>query len=160
MGANPLIEHRGRLRAVGRIGIVVSEYHERITARLLEGAVESCREAGIGPDQIDIAWVAGAFELGAVCAALAQSGRYAALVALGVVVRGETPHFEYVAGQAARALAEVAILTRRPIGFGLLTVDTVGQAEARAGGSAGNKGREAADAAIRAADLLQQLNPG
>lgn len=150
-------EYRGRLTAVGRIGIAVSEYHERITAALLAGARDACREAGITDDAIDIVWVAGAFELGSVVAAMARQRDYAALVALGVVVRGETPHFDYVAGETTRMLGALSVERGLPIGFGLLTVDTMEQAAARAGGPAGNKGREAAEAAIRAADLIRRL---
>lgn len=152
-----MTELRGRLVPVGRIGVVVSAYHERITGKLLDGALATCRAAGIADADIDVAWVPGAFELGAVAAAMARTRRYAALVALGAVVRGETPHFEFVAGEASRVLAEVAA-AHLPVGFGLLTVDTMAQAAERAGGAAGNKGAEAADAAIRAADLITQLN--
>jgi 6,7-dimethyl-8-ribityllumazine synthase len=152
-----MAELSGALRAVGRVAIVVSRYHERITTRLLAGARECCRQAGLGDEAVDVIWVAGAFELGVVTAAAAETGRYAALVALGAVVRGETPHFDYVAGEAARAVAAVARERRLPVGFGLLTVDTLEQAAERAGGAAGNKGFEAADAALRAADVLSQL---
>lgn len=152
-----MTEFRGRLVPVGRIGVVVSAYHERVTGKLLDGALATCRAAGIGDEDIDVAWVPGAFELGAVAAAMARTGRYAALVALGAVVRGETPHFDFVAGEASRALANVAA-GHVPVGFGLLTVDTMTQAEERAGGAAGNKGAEAADAAIRSADLIARLN--
>jgi 6,7-dimethyl-8-ribityllumazine synthase len=152
-----MTEYRGNLRAVGSVGIVVSAYHERITARLLEGALATCASAGIGAGQLDVAWVPGAFELGVTAAVMARSGRYAAVVALGVVVRGETPHFDFVAGETSRALGETARDTGVPVGFGLLTVDTTAQAVDRAGGVAGNKGAEAAEAAIRTADLLQQL---
>jgi 6,7-dimethyl-8-ribityllumazine synthase len=151
-------EFSGQLAPVGRIGIVVSRYHERITTRLLEGARDCCREAGIPPDDVDVVWVPGAFELGSALAALARSGRYAALVALGVVIRGETPHFDYVAGEAARAAGTTASAAGLPVGFGLLTVDTVEQAAARAGGAAGNKGHEAAEAAIRTADVLRRVS--
>lgn len=151
-----MAEVRGQLRPVGRIGIVVSGYHERITTKLLEGAVGCCRAAGVADHQVDVVWVPGAFELGAMAATMARSGRYAALVALGVVVRGETPHFDYIAGEASRALGAVATAVL-PVGFGLLTVDTMAQAEARAGGAAGNKGYEAAEAAIRTADAIAQL---
>jgi 6,7-dimethyl-8-ribityllumazine synthase len=101
--------------------------------------------------------VPGAFELGVVAEAAAASGRYAALVALGCVIRGETPHFEYVAGEAARGLGNVALAHRLPVGFGVLTTETQEQAMARAGGAAGNKGYEAADAALTTADVLTQL---
>lgn len=152
-----MAEFSGQLAPVGRIGIVVSRYHERITARLLDGARDCCREAGIAPDQVDVVWVPGAFELGSALTALAGTGRYAALVALGVVIRGETPHFDYVAGEAARAAGTLASARGLPVGFGLLTVETMEQAAARAGGAAGNKGHEAAEAAIRTADVLRRV---
>jgi 6,7-dimethyl-8-ribityllumazine synthase len=150
-------EFSGQLAPVGRIGIVVSRYHERITTRLLDGARDCCREAGIAPDDVDVVWVPGAFELGSALTVLARSGCYAALVALGVVIRGETPHFDYVAGEAARAAGTLASAMGIPVGFGLLTVDTVEQATARAGGASGNKGHEAAEAAIRTADVLRRI---
>jgi 6,7-dimethyl-8-ribityllumazine synthase len=153
-------EISGRLTAVGRIGIVVSRYHERVTTRLLEGARRCIAEAGIAAADVDVVWVPGAFELGSAAAALAGTGRYAALVALGVVVRGETPHFDFVAGEASRALGTLAATHALPIGFGLLTVDTMEQALARAGGAAGDKGFEAAEAAIRTADALRQIRRG
>ena len=152
-----MTEYRGRLQAIGAIGIVVSAYHERITTQLLQGALATCTAAGIPPEHLDIVWVPGAFELGVAAASLARSGRYAAVVALGVVIRGDTPHFDFVAGETSRALGETARATGIPIGFGLLTVETASQATERAGGVAGNKGAEAAEAAIRTADVLQQL---
>jgi 6,7-dimethyl-8-ribityllumazine synthase len=151
-----MTEFEGRLVAVGRIAVVVSRYHERVTSRLLEGAMVACLEAGVPDTDVDVLWVSGAFELGTVVSAAAHSGRYAAIVALGVVIRGETPHFEYVAGETAAALGRAATEALVPVGFGLLTCDTMAQAEARAGGAAGNKGREAAEAALRTADLIRQ----
>ncbi|MES2307133.1 MAG: 6,7-dimethyl-8-ribityllumazine synthase [Gemmatimonadota bacterium] len=150
-------EREGRLADVGRVAVIVSRYHERITGRLLDGAREACAEAGIAADAVDVLWVSGAFELGVVTTAAARSGRYAALVALGVVVRGDTPHFDFVAGETSAALRRATTETLVPVGFGLLTCDTMEQAVARAGGEAGNKGREAAEAAIRTADLLRQM---
>lgn len=147
-------ELSGRLAPVGRVALVVSRYHERITARLLEGARACCDQAGLGDESVDVLWVPGAFELGVVAATAAASGRYAAVVALGTVVRGETPHFEFVAGEAARAIGDAAARHGVPVGFGLLTVDTLAQAVERAGGGHGNKGFEAAEAALRTADLL------
>ena len=149
-------DYSGRLRPVGRVALIASRYNERITGRLLEGARRCCAEAGIPEAELDVVWVAGAFELGAAASALARSGRYAALVALGAVVRGDTPHFEYVAGEAARGLGIVAVEYAIPVGFGVLTVDSMEQALERAGGSAGNKGYEAAEAALTAADVLRQ----
>ncbi|MEO5797959.1 MAG: 6,7-dimethyl-8-ribityllumazine synthase [Gemmatimonadales bacterium] len=152
-----MTEREGRLADVGRVAVIVSRYHERITGRLLDGAREACAEAGVAASAVDVLWVSGAFELGVVATAAARSGRYAALVALGVVVRGDTPHFDFVAGETSAALRRATTETLVPIGFGLLTCDTMEQAVARAGGEAGNKGREAAEAALRTADLLRQM---
>ncbi|HEX6088634.1 MAG TPA: 6,7-dimethyl-8-ribityllumazine synthase [Gemmatimonadales bacterium] len=150
-------ELTGRLRPYGRVGILVSRYNELVTRRLLEGAREVCSEAGISEAQIDVVWVPGAFELPAVASCCAATGRYACLVALGAVIRGDTPHFEYVAAEAARGLNAVAVRHALPVGFGVLTVDTMEQAADRAGGNAGNKGREAAEAALLTADILHQI---
>ena len=147
----------GRLRASGRVAILVSRYNELITTKLLDGALTCCREAGVGREAVDVVWLPGAFELPAAAAVAAATRGYSCLVALGVVIRGDTPHFDYVAGEAARGLAQVAIQYGLPVGFGVLTVETMQQAMDRAGGSAGNKGHEATDAALRAADVLAQL---
>ena len=147
----------GRLRPTGRVAILVSRYNELITSRLLEGAIDCCREAGLSREAIDVIWVPGAFELPVAAAAAAGTGRYACLVALGAVIRGDTPHFEYVAGEAARGLNDVAMRHGVPVGFGVLTVDTMQQAVERAGGVAGNKGHEAAAAALQAADVIAQI---
>jgi 6,7-dimethyl-8-ribityllumazine synthase len=146
-----------RLRPHGRVAILVSRYNELITTKLLDGALACCAEAGLPREQIDVVWLPGAFELPAAAAAAAGSGRYACVVALGAVIRGETPHFEYVAGAAASGLADVSVRHAMPVGFGVLTVDTLQQAMDRAGGSAGNKGHEAAAAALGAADAIAQL---
>jgi 6,7-dimethyl-8-ribityllumazine synthase len=146
-----------RLRSTGRAAILVSRYNELITTRLLDGALACFEEAGVPRDEVDVVWLPGAFELPAAAAAAAESGRYACLVALGAVVRGDTPHFEYVAGAAANGLAEVSTRYALPVGFGVLTVDTLQQAMDRAGGNAGNKGHEAAAAALGAADAIAQL---
>lgn len=150
-------ELSGRLRPVGRVAILVSRYNEAITARLLDGALACCEAARIPREQADVVWVAGAFELPVAAAVAARSGRYSCLVALGAVIRGDTPHFDYVASGATRGLGQVAVESGLPVGFGLLTVDTLEQAVERAGGSAGNKGYEAAAAAIEAADVIAQL---
>ena len=146
-----------RLRAVGRVAILVSRYNELITSRLLEGALACCAEAGVARSDVDVVWVPGAFELPVAAAAAAGTRRYACLIALGAVIRGDTPHFEYVAGETARGLNTVAVQHGLPVGFGVLTVDTMQQAVDRAGGSAGNKGHEAAAAALQAADVIAQL---
>jgi 6,7-dimethyl-8-ribityllumazine synthase len=147
----------GRLRASGRVAILVSRYNELITTKLLEGALTCCQEAGMGREAVDVVWLPGAFELPAAAAAAAETRSYSCLVALGAVIRGDTPHFDYVAGEAARGLAQVAVEYGLPVGFGVLTVDTMQQAVDRAGGSAGNKGYEATAAALQTADVLAQL---
>lgn len=155
-----MIEREGQLLHVGRIGMVVSRYNELITRRLMDGAREACLEAGTPEAELEVNWVDGAFDIPAIASAMAQSGRYAALVALGAVIRGDTPHFEYVASECARGLMRISIRHALPVAFGVLTVDTMEQALERAGGAAGNKGREAAQAAIRAADVLNRLRAG
>jgi 6,7-dimethyl-8-ribityllumazine synthase len=147
----------GRLRSSGRVAILVSRYNELVTSRLLDGAVACCLEAGLDRAHIDVIWVPGAFELPAAAAVAVQSGGYACLVALGAVIRGETPHFDYVASETARGLGEVAVRHGFAVGFGVLTVDSMQQAVERAGGSAGNKGYEAAGAALQTADVMAQI---
>jgi 6,7-dimethyl-8-ribityllumazine synthase len=139
------------------MAILVSRYNELITIKLLDGALACCREAGLTRDDVDVVWLPGAFELPAAAAAAAETGRYTCLVALGAIIRGETPHFDYVASETARGLTDVAVGYALPVGFGVLTVDTMQQAVDRAGGTAGNKGHEAAAAALRAADAMAQL---
>ncbi len=139
------------------MAVLVSRYNESVTTRLLDGARQCLRDTGVPAGRVDVIWVPGAFELPVAAEAAAASGRYAALVALGCVVRGETAHFEYVAGEAARGLGNVALAHRVPVGFGVLTTETLEQALERAGGAAGNKGYEAAQAALATADVLAQL---
>jgi 6,7-dimethyl-8-ribityllumazine synthase len=146
-----------RAPPTGRVAVLVSRYNESVTTRLLDGARRCLREYGVADAGVDVLWVPGAFELPVAAEAAAASGRYAAIVALGCVIRGETPHFEYVAGEAARGLGNVALAHRLPVGFGVLTTESLEQALARAGGSAGNKGYEAAEAALTTADVLAQL---
>lgn len=150
-------EFKGQLRLTGRVAILVSQYNERVTGRLLEGALACCHDAGVPESQLDVVWLPGAFELGGAAAAAAGTGRYCAIVGLGAVVRGETAHFDFVAGAAATGLAQVAVLHQLPVAFGVLTTDTLEQALERAGGVAGNKGYEATEAALRTADALAQL---
>jgi 6,7-dimethyl-8-ribityllumazine synthase len=147
----------GRARSRGRVAVLVSRYNELVTSRLLEGARAALRAAGVADEAVDVIWVPGAFELPAAAAAAAGTGRYACLVALGAVIRGDTPHFDFVAGEATRGLGDVAVRHALPVGFGLLTVDTMQQATDRAGGAAGNKGDEAAVAALATADVIARL---
>lgn len=151
--------HRGRLDASGlRIGIVVARFNELVAQKLLEGAVEALLRSGADEEHITVAWVPGSFEIPIAARALAESGEVDAVVCLGVVIRGETAHFEYVAGEAARGVASVHATTGVPAGFGVLTVDTLDQALDRAGGKRGNKGADAALAAIEMVGLLRELN--
>ncbi|HXF96561.1 MAG TPA: 6,7-dimethyl-8-ribityllumazine synthase [Gemmatimonadales bacterium] len=139
------------------MAVLVSRYNEMVTSRLLDGARRCLEERGVAEARVDVIWVPGAFELPVVAEAAATSGRYRAIVALGCVIRGETPHFELIASEAARGLANVALAHRIAVGFGVLTTESLEQALARAGGDAGNKGYEAAEAALLTADVLAGL---
>ncbi|HMC53836.1 MAG TPA: 6,7-dimethyl-8-ribityllumazine synthase [Gemmatimonadaceae bacterium] len=141
-----------------RVAVIASRFNESITSKLVEGAMDALQRHGAAPDDIDLVWVPGAWELPIVARRLLATDRYDALVAVGAVIRGETPHFDYVAGEAARGLATASAEYDRPIGFGVLTCDTMEQAESRAGGSHGNKGWDAAMAALEMADLLDRLD--
>jgi 6,7-dimethyl-8-ribityllumazine synthase len=148
----------GTLDATGmRLGIVVSRFNDIISTRLLEGAVEALRERGVAAGDIDVVWVPGAFEIPIAARELAARGTVDAVVCLGAVIRGDTAHFDYVAGEAARGIASVHTTTGVPATFGVLTCDTVEQALDRAGGTCGNKGAEAAVTAIEMASLLRSL---
>jgi len=140
-----------------RFGIVLARFNSFIGERLLEGALDTLLRHGAERSQITIARVPGAFEMPLALKHMAASKKYDALIALGCVIRGETPHFEYVAGEAARGIAQVGQQFDIPVGFGLLTVDTIEQAIERAGAKAGNKGADAALAVIEMANLLKQL---
>src|SRR5688500_2089107 len=122
-----------------RIAVVASRFNESITQKLVDGAVDALTRHGVAFDDIDLVWVPGAWELPAAARRLLASERYSALVAVGAVVRGETPHFEYIAREASRGLGSASADFDVPIGFGLLTCDTIVQAESRAGGDHGNK---------------------
>jgi 6,7-dimethyl-8-ribityllumazine synthase len=139
------------------IGVVVSRFNGDITTRLLDGALETLIDAGVPRERIDVVPVPGAFELPLGAMALAKTRRYACIVALGCVIRGDTPHFEYVAGEAASGLQLAGLETGVPVSFGVLTCDSRRQAEERAGGAQGNKGSEAALSALEMADLLAHL---
>jgi 6,7-dimethyl-8-ribityllumazine synthase len=140
-----------------RVAIVATRYNEPIVERLRSGAVAALTEHGARSADLAVVLVPGAYELPLAARKLAASGRYDAVVALGAVVRGDTPHFDYVAGECAAGITRAMADTGVPIGFGVLTVDTLEQAVERAGGRVGNKGAEAALAAIEMAQLLQRL---
>jgi 6,7-dimethyl-8-ribityllumazine synthase len=141
-----------------RFALVVSRFNDFVVEPLVRGAVDALRRHGATEKQIEIVRVPGAFDIPVVARKLAQSRRYEALVALGAVIRGQTPHFDYVAGECASGLARIALESGVPIGFGVLTTDTVEQAVDRAGGKAGNKGTDAALAALEMANLLRRLD--
>ncbi len=141
-----------------RFVVVASRFNESITQKLVDGALDALVRHGAAVDDIDVVWVPGAWELPAAARRLLASDRYNALVALGAVIRGETPHFDYVAGEASRGLSSLSAEFELPVGFGLLTCDTMAQAQARAGGEHGNKGWDAAVAALEMADLFERLD--
>jgi 6,7-dimethyl-8-ribityllumazine synthase len=150
--------HTGGLDASGmRVGIVAARFNEAVVERLVVGAVDALRRHGADPADLPVAWVPGAFELPVVLDRLASGGEVDALVALGCVVRGSTPHFDYVAGECASGCAAVSRAHGLPVSFGVLTTDTWDQAVERAGGKLGNKGAEAAVAAIETARVLRSL---
>jgi 6,7-dimethyl-8-ribityllumazine synthase len=140
-----------------RIGIVVARFNHLISARLLEAATEELAKAGTRPEDMHVAWVPGAFEIPLAARALARSGRYDALVTLGVVIRGGTPHFDYVCRAVTDGVRDVMRDTGVPVAFGVLTTDDLDQALARVGGSEGQKGEEAARAAIEMAHLMRAV---
>ena len=140
-----------------RIGIALARFNQAVTDRLIAGALEALVQQGVADDAIDVATVPGAFELPLCAQRLASTGRYDALICLGAVVRGETPHFDFVAGEAARGIAEISRRFDLPVAFGLLTTDTIEQALARAGGDRGNKGAEAALTALEMVQVLRAV---
>jgi 6,7-dimethyl-8-ribityllumazine synthase len=155
-----MAEFSGLPRGLGRrVVVVASRFNETVTRPLVDGALEALVAHGVAFDDIDVVWVPGAWELPLAARRALASGRYDALVALGAVIRGDTPHFDFVAGEASRGLALVCIDTEIPVGFGLLTCDTMDQALARAGGVHGNKGWDAALAALETTDVLDQIEP-
>jgi 6,7-dimethyl-8-ribityllumazine synthase len=150
--------YQGKLVATGlRFGIVVSRWNEFVTGRLLEGALDGLERHGAASESVDVAWVPGAYEIPLVARRLALSGRYQAVVCLGALIRGATPHFDYLAGAVASGIASAGAESGVPVIFGVLTTDTVEQAIERAGTKAGNKGAEAAVAAIEMANLMKEL---
>ena len=142
-----------------RIVVIASRFNEPIVQKLVDGALEALVKYGVAFDDIDVVWVPGAWELPLTARWLLASERYDGIVAVGAVIRGETAHFDYIAGEASRGLAEASAESETPIGFGVLTCDTDEQAEARAGGAHGNKGFDAAVATLEMVDLLNRLEP-
>ena len=152
---------QGHLKAEGRrFGIVVSRFNEFITTRLLEGALDCLSRHGAKDEDITVLWVPGSFEIPLVARRLAASGTYDAVICLGCLIRGQTPHFEYIASEVAKGIAQASLETGVPCIFGVVTADTLEQAIERSGTKAGNKGADAALAAIEMANLMTQLGKG
>jgi 6,7-dimethyl-8-ribityllumazine synthase len=143
--------------AQARIAVVASRFHEAVTTKLVDGARAGLAHHGVADDAVTVVWVPGAFEIPMVAHLLATSGRFDAIVCLGAVIRGETAHFELVAGEAARGVAEVSRTTGVPCIFEVLATETLAQAESRAGGAHGNKGWEAATTALEMASVVMDL---
>lgn len=140
-----------------RYGIIVGRFNEFIGGKLLGGALDALKRHGANEDQIEIAWVPGAFEIPLIAKKMASSGRYDAVICLGAVIRGSTPHFDYVSSEVTKGVAHVSLDTGIPVIFGVLTTDTIEQAIERAGTKAGNKGFDAAVTAIEMVNLIEQI---
>ncbi len=144
--------------AGGRYALVVSRFNDLITGRLLDGAVDALRRHGVDVDErVEVFWVPGAFEIPVLCGHLAATGRFDAIVVLACVIRGGTPHFDYIAGECTKGVAQVSMSSGIPVGFGVLTTNTIEQAIERAGTKMGNKGSEAALSALEMVSLLKSL---
>lgn len=155
-----MAEFAGLPSGVGRrVAVVASRFNEPIVKKLVDGALEALLKYGVVFEDIDVVWVPGAWELPLAARWLLANERYDGIVAVGAVIRGETTHFDYIAGEASRGLAAASAESEIPIGFGVLTCDTDEQAEARAGGAHGNKGWDAAVAMLEMADLVNRLSP-
>ena len=153
----PEIDNKGNNATGFRFAVVVSRWNSSFTDRLLEGTTEAFRECGATEEAVEVFKVPGAFELPLACFKAAESGRFDAVIALGVVIRGETPHFDHVAGQAANGIMQAGMTAGIPVLFGVITADTVEQAEGRCGERSNNKGYEAAMAAIEVANLYRSM---
>ena len=154
-------ELKGDLNGQGlRVAVAVARFNEVVTQQLLSGALDTLTRHGVRDDDISVAWVPGAFELPVVAKSLAKTGRFDSIICLGAVIRGETGHYDMVAGQASRGTATVAMETGVPTIFGVLTTENMDQAINRAGGKSGNLGSNAAVAAIETARLIRAINTG
>jgi 6,7-dimethyl-8-ribityllumazine synthase len=151
----------GKLSGKGlKFALIVGRFNELISGQLLQGAQDNLRRHDVAETDVDVAWVPGAFEMPLIAERMARSGSYDAVICLGAVIRGGTPHWEYVAGEAAKGIAKVSLDTGVPVVFGVLTTDTIDQAIERAGTKAGNKGWAAATSALEMANLLRALPGG
>lgn len=153
----PRRESRRRAAPDRRFAVVAARFNEPITKRLVDGALHAFTAGGVRAERVDVHWIPGSFELPQAAAHLAATGRYAGIVCLGVVIRGQTPHFEHVAREAAAGIREVALRTGVPVTFGVITALDERQAWERAGGEVGNRGEEAADAALEMAEFIRKV---
>jgi 6,7-dimethyl-8-ribityllumazine synthase len=152
-------EFQGMLLGEGlRFGVVVSRFNDLITKKLLEGARDALVRHGVSEDDIDVAWVPGSFEVPLIAKRLAQSKRYDAVICLSAVIRGSTPHFDYIAAEVSKGVARVGLETGLPVSYGVITADTLEQAIERAGTKMGNKGFQAAEHAIEMANLVKHIS--
>lgn len=150
--------YEGRLLGDGlKVGIVVSRFNDFITRRLLEGALDALLRHGVSEDNIEISWVPGSFEIPLAALKMAKSGRYDGIICLGAIIRGDTPHFNYIASECAKGIAQTMLNCEIPISFGVLTTDNIEQAIERAGTKAGNKGWEAALSLIEMVNLIKEM---
>ena len=140
-----------------KIGIVAARFNEFITSRLLGGAIDGLKRHEVKEDQIDVAWVPGAFEIPLIAQTMAESGTYDAVICLGAVIRGSTSHYDYVCAEVSKGIAQVSLQSKIPVMFGVLTTDTIEQAIERAGSKAGNKGFECATGAIEMVNLIRNI---
>jgi 6,7-dimethyl-8-ribityllumazine synthase len=148
----------GKLTAEGiKVAIVVGRFNEFIGGKLLQGAIDSLKRHGVAEEDIDVAWVPGAFEIPLIAKKLAKKEKYDGVICLGAVIRGSTPHFEYVSNEVTKGVAHVSLETEKPVIFGVLTTDSIEQAIERAGTKAGNKGFEAANTLIEMVNLLNEI---
>ena len=154
----PHLEIEGSLHGAGlKVAIAVARFNSFITDRLLGGALDGLRRHGVNDDAITVVRVPGSWELPVTVKALAESGKYDAIICLGAVIRGDTPHFDYVAGEAAKGIGQAMLATGVPVAFGVLTTNTLEQAIDRAGAKSGNKGFDAAATVIEMASVLRQI---
>lgn len=151
--------YEGKLIAVNKkYGIVVGRFNEFIGGKLLSGALDALKRHGVVEDNIEIAWVPGAFEIPLAAKKMAGSGKYSSVICLGAVIKGATPHFDYVSSEVSKGIANVSLETGVPVIFGVLTTDTIEQAIERAGTKSGNKGYDAACTAIEMVNLFEELD--
>lgn len=150
--------YEGNLIAEGmKFGIVVSRFNDFLTKKLLDAAVDTLKRHGAKEDEIDVAWVTGSFEIPLGASAMLKAGKYDAVICLGVLIRGATPHFEYIANEAAKGIAQLSLSSGKPVVYGIVTADNIEQAIERSGTKLGNRGKDAAETAIEMANVIKKI---